>query len=56
MFALPIYTGTEGSAAGGGCSDPREWQGSIKTRTSASPQILSGTATGYSPGNYRRRK
>ena len=38
--------GSEGSAAGGGRSDPSEWQRSIKSRESVSPKILSGTATG----------
>ena len=38
--------GNEGSAAGGGRSDPNEWQRSIKSRKGVSPKILSGTATG----------
>ena len=38
--------GSDGSAACGGRSDRSEWQRSIKSRTSESPKILSGTATG----------
>ena len=41
-----LLWGSEGSAAGGRKSDPREWQRSIKSRKCVSPQILSGTATG----------
>ncbi len=43
--------GSEGSAACGGRSDPSEWQRSIKSRESASPKILSGTATGKTYDN-----
>ena len=38
--------GSDGSAAGGRGSDLSEWPRSIKSRISASPKILSGTATG----------
>ena len=45
-YADMMELGSEGSAAGGGGSDPSEWQRSIKSRESVSPKILSGTATG----------
>ena len=38
--------GSEPNAACGGCSEVSEWQRSIKSRSSVSPKILSGTATG----------
>ena len=39
-------TGSDATAAGGGCRELSEWQRSIKSRISVSPKILSGTATG----------
>ena len=39
-------TGSDATAAGGGVRELSEWQRSIKSRISASPKILSGTATG----------
>ena len=38
--------GSEPTAAGGGRKEASEWQRSIKSRISACPMILSGTATG----------
>ena len=46
MLALPIFTGSDATAAGGGLREQSEWQRSIKSRMSVSLKILSGTATG----------
>ena len=39
-------TGSDATAAGGGCRELSEWQRSIKSKKSVSLKILSGTATG----------
>ena len=48
-------SGNEATAAGGGNKEPSEWQRSIKSRESASPKILSGTATGTESTGHRNR-
>ena len=49
-------SGNEATAAGGGNKEPSEWQRSIKSRESASPKILSGTATGTESTGHRNSK
>ena len=48
-------SGNEATAAGGGNKEPSEWQRSIKSRESASPKILSGTATGTESTGHLNR-
>ena len=48
-------SGNEATAAGGGNKEPSEWQRSIKSRESASPKILSGTATGTESTGHPNR-
>ena len=50
MLALPIFTGSDGSAACGGYSDLSEWQRSANEEAAPSATKMPGTATGQSPG------
>ena len=46
--------GNEGSAAGGGRSDPSERPGSIADAAASSARKISGTATGHKGSNCKK--
>ena len=46
MFALPIFMGSDASAAGGGRSELSEWQRSADEAGAPPPTKMPGTATG----------
>jgi len=46
MFALPIFMGSDASAACGGCSELSEWQRSADEEGASTPTNMPGTATG----------